>query len=229
MIEVQKLFLRVNNDLARKDKAGYTSSEEFNRNLEEAQSLLLAYYHKMFELDEATLDGAAPFIKEIMVPISNQHCEFPDDYRYKLEVGYVKSFNTNGPSCAPAGVDYDIIDGTHWNANEVKKTLNSAIRKPTIANGLFAYTFVNNKIKVFPRELIGNISLKYLIDPPEAIYATIDNAIEQTEDYDAVNSIDLIWNPQQQPELVNILLFFKGLEIRESLLINWVKLQKNMQ
>jgi hypothetical protein len=227
MIEVQKLFLRVNNDLARKDKAGYTSSDEFNRNLEEAQSLLLAYYHRMFELDEGTLDGAAPFIKELFIPIKDQYCEFPSDYRYKLEVGYVKAFNT--PNCSKSGSDFKIIDGAHWNANEVKKTLNSAIRNPTLENGLFAYTYVNNKIKVFPRGLIGNISLKYLIDPPLAVYATTDNQAEQTEDYDAANSIDLIWNPQQQPELVNIMLLFKGLEIRESLLLNWVKLQKNMQ
>ena len=229
MISVETIFLRVNNDLARKDKAGYSSDAEFNRNLEEAKSLLLAYYHNKFEEEQGTLDAAAPFIKEILIPINNQFCEFPPDYRYKLEAGYVFSTNQKDLDCEVGNPDYDIMDGNHLNANEVKKTLNSAIRNPTMDNGLFAYTFVNNKIKVFPRQLQGYISFKYLIDPPLAKYAVTINTTEDTQDFDALNSIDLIWNPQQQPDLVNLLLFFKGLEIRESLLINWVKLQNSTQ
>ena len=45
MINVQTLFNRVK-DLSRKDKAGYMSSEEFNRNLEEAQSLLMDWFYR---------------------------------------------------------------------------------------------------------------------------------------------------------------------------------------
>ena len=87
MINVQTLFNRVK-DLSRKDKAGYMSSEEFNRNLEEDQSLLMDWFYSSFEKNEKTLDSLAPFIKETTLSISNQFVSFPSDYRYKLEVGY---------------------------------------------------------------------------------------------------------------------------------------------
>ena len=225
-VSIRKLFLRVNNDLSRKDKAGYSSDEEFNRDVEECQTLLMEYHYNNFEENQGTLDALEPFIKEVLLPINNQFCEFPLDYRHKLEAGYVISTNQKDIDCKVGNPTQEPKDMRHLNANEVKKTLTSPIRNPTLKNGLFAYTFVNHKIKVFPKDLVGHISWKYLMDPPAGFYATTVNNVTEELDFDAAKSIDLEWNEQQQPELVDLLLFFKGLQIRESLLITWVK-QKN--
>ena len=145
MINVQTVFDRVK-DLSRKDKAGYLSSEEFNRNLGEAQSILMDWYFRRFEDNEKTLDSLAPFIKETNISISSQFATFPSDYRYKLEMGY--NFVLNG--CDGAAPSLDVKGMQHLKSGEVLKTLSSAIRKPYIdttkGKGKFAYTFVNNNI-----------------------------------------------------------------------------------
>ena len=198
------------------------SSEEFNRNLEEAQSLLMDWYYSSFEKNEKTLDSLAPFIKETTLSISNQFVSFPSDYRYKLEVGY--NYTTN--SCNGGEPSVDVKGMQHLKTGEVLKTLSSAIRKPYIntakGTGKFAYTFVNNKIKVFPKELVGSVYFKYISDPPAALYSTTIDATTQEEDYSSANSINLQWSEQDQTNLVDLLLFFKGIQIRESLLLQWV-------
>ena len=221
MVRVQTLFNRVR-DLSRKDKAGYSSAVEFNRDLAEVQDILMEYYYMMFEMNEMGLDSLSPFIVEKDLVIANQFCEFPNDYRYKLECGYVFSQNVNTKDCKVKNPILDYKEAQHLRSNEVLKTINSPIRKPKLGRK-YAYEFVNNKIKVYPRELVGYWHLKYIIDPPVATYAVTVNQATDEEDYDAQNSIDLIWNRQDQHNLVDLLLFFKGIEIRESLLLQWVQ------
>lgn len=230
MIPIQTLFERVR-DLSRKDKAGYMSSDEFNRDLLEAQTLLMDWYYKMFEKHQKGLDSLSPFIKELLLPINNQFVTFPIDYRYKLEMGYVYSKNVKNENCEVQNPELDYKNMQHLKANEVLSTTSSAIRKPKIdvstGSGKFAYTYVNNQIKVFPKELIGYVYLKYITDPPVATYATTVNTTTSEEDYDAINSVDLIWNEQDLPNLTNLMLLFKGIEVRETALIQWVNQQHN--
>lgn len=234
MINVRTLFQRLQ-DLSRKDKAGYMSDDEFNRDLSEVQTLLMDYHYQLFEKGQKGLDALSPFIKETYININSQFCDFPTDYRHKLEAGYVYTKNI----CCVDGCivakkpEVDIKDMQHLKEGEVLKTLSSAIRKPKIniatGEGKFAYTFVNNKIKVFPKELQGYLYLKYVSDPPLAFYATITNVTTQEQDYDAANSINLAWNEQEQPDLVKLMLYFKGIEVRESALIQWVNQSEQFQ
>lgn len=231
MISVETLFNRVK-DLSRKDKAGYTSSVEFNRDLAEAQSILMDYYYSMFEVNQKTLDCLSPFIKEVRLPISNQFVDFPDDYRYKLELAYAFAVNTKTEDCAIIpNPEITLFPMQHLKTGEVHRTLSSAIRRPFVdfvkGKGKFAYTYVNNKIKVFPKEIQGFVELRYITDPTEALYNTVVNTTTGEEDFVATTalanpSIDLVWNEQEQPNLVDILLFFKGIQIRESDLVSWV-------
>ena len=71
--------------------------------------------------------------------------------------------------------------------------------------------------------------LKYITDPPAGLYSTVINTTTQDEDYNALTSVDLIWNEQEQPELVKILLYFKGIEVRESAIIQWINKQTQYQ
>jgi len=244
MISVQKVFNRVR-DLSRKDKAGYMSSEEFNRDLSEAQTLLMDYYYKMFEQHQRALDSLEPFIKVTNLPILNQFCEFPTDYRHKLEAGYCFTKNSTkkaadcdianiGNNCIVGNPTVDVRGMQHLNSNEVLKTLSSSIRKPKInlekGTGKFAYELVNNKIKVYPKELNGFVQWKYIADPTEALYNTTLDIANQEEDFNPTDalinpSVDLAWNEQEQPQLVSLMLMFKGIEVRETALIQWVMQQ----
>jgi len=221
MISVQTVFERVK-DLSRKDKAGYTSAAEFNRNLAEAQTLLMDWYYKMFEANEKTLDSLAPFIKETSLLITNQFCAFPTDYRHKLEGGYNFTYN----NCDGVNPTTNTVGMQHLKTGEVMKTLSSAIRKPKIdvekQTGKFAYTFVNNMIKVYPKELTGSIYFKYITDPPVSLYNVTIDLVNQEEDYDPATSIDLQWGEQDQSNLVDLMLFFKGIQVREGDLLQWV-------
>ncbi len=114
----------------------------------------------------------------------------------------------------------------HLKTGEVMKTLSSAIRKPKIdvvkQTGKFAYTFVNNMIKVYPKELTGSIYFKYITDPPVSLYNVTIDLVNQEEDYDPATSIDLQWGEQDQTNLVDLMLFFKGIQVREGELLQWV-------
>lgn len=232
MINVRTLFERIR-DLSRKDKAGYMSADEFNRDLSEAQTLLMDYYYQLFEKSQKGLDCLAPFMKEVFVPIVGQFADFPADYRHKLELGYAYTANVHLDNCTPGTPTVDVKDMQHLKAGEVLKTTSSPIRKPKInvndGSGKLAYEFVNNKIKVYPKELNGYLQLKYLTDPPTAFYATVVNTTTQEEDYNPTASINLVWNEQEQPDLVKLMLYFKGIEVRESALIQWVNQSEQFQ
>ena len=46
--------------------------------------------------------------------------------------------------------------------------------------------------------------------------------VNQEEDYDPATSIDLQWGEQDQTNLVDLMLFFKGIQVREGELLQWV-------
>jgi hypothetical protein len=222
MISVQLVFERVQ-DLSRKDKAGYMSSEEFNRDLGQAQNILFRYFYQQFEDRQQIVDSLNPFHKTVNLPIANGFCEFPADYRHRTEVGYLFVEN---PLCGLEQPTVEPIPMPYLNANEVMETLVSAIRKPSKEKKRVYHTFINNKIEVHPYSLTGYIKFKYLAVPPTAIYATTLDLANDQENYDPLNSIDLIWNQQDTDNLVDLLLFFKGLEVRESALLEWVGMKK---
>ena len=223
MIDIDFIFERVQ-DLSRKDKAGYMSSVEFNRDFSQAQDILYEYYYEQFERNQEIVDSLNPFHKEVQLVISNGYCELPEDYRHRTEVGYLKVFNAN--ACGPNEPTISPYPMPYINANEERETLASAIRRPNIEKNRFYHTFINNKIRVLPTSLVGYIVIKYLATPPTAIYAvTLDVANDQ-ENFDPIKSINPIWNEQDAHHLVDLMLLFKGIEVRESALIEWVRLKQ---
>ena len=224
MINVQYIFEAVN-DLTRKNNAGYTSSEEFNRHLNQSQDILMRYYYKLFEEGQIIVDSLMPFLKQSNLIIgTNAQVAFPDDYRYRLEVGYLE---INNPDCGQTQPTITPTPCHYLAANEVMETLSSPIRKPDKNKGIYKHTFVNNVIQLYPLDLSGYIHFKYIRKPVQAKYATTIDTVNRIEVYDPINSIDLEWLEQDRDNIVDILLFMKGISLRESALINWVQ-QKNM-
>jgi hypothetical protein len=212
------LFDRVAS-LSKKDKAGYMSAQEFTDDVNQAQDLLYQFYYEQFEERQLIVDGLMPFLKEVTLPINSGYVDFPADYRHRIQIQYNKSFNEgchpNAPTVGPYPMDY-------INANEEAYNESSAIRKGSTTKNTYYHTFINQKIRVLPRNLLGTVELKYLIKPPAALYAVTIDVTNQEENFDAANSIDLIWNNQDANNLVDIILVFKSIQTRESALVEWV-------
>lgn len=227
MIEVELIFKSVQ-DLSRKDKSGYMNSEEFTRDLNRAQELLLSYYSEDYGRVGMLRDSLIPFLKEVLLPIDNGFADFPSDYRHRIEVGnvHVENVFTN---CSPAG---DPISKEYpcryLHPNEERLTISSPIRKPAISKNRYYHTFVNEKIKILPKEAKGSVAFKYIMNAPIAKYATVVNTSSMKEDFDPVNSINLVWQQQDINNIVDIMLLFKGIQVREGALISWLGQKKQL-
>lgn len=220
MISVKFIFDSVQ-DLAKKDNSGYTSSEEFNRHLAKVQDILMRYYYLLFEEKQIIVDSLNPFIKELRLQIGDKGIvQFPEDYRHRLEVG---NLEITKPDCGEVYPNITPRPCPHLAANEVMETLASPVRKPSRRRRVYYHTFVNNYIQLYPDDLTGYIHFKYLIDPPVATYATTFDTVNRIQVFDDTNSVDLIWNPQDRDNIVDLLLLFRGIAIRESALIQWVQ------
>lgn len=220
MVSVKFVFDRVA-DLSRKDKAGYMSADEFNRDLAQAQDVLMQYYYEQYENTQRIVDSLMPFVKAQNLLINAGWVDLPSDYRHRLEVGYIYSENSN--ECGGGEPLQDPYPMRYLNANEEMETMQSAIRKPSLAKKLFYHLFLNNRIKVLPSGLVGYIYFKYIQVPPEAIYGVTLDVVNDQQNYDPSTSINLIWNEQDAHHLVDIMLLFKGIAVRESALIEWLQ------
>lgn len=227
MISVQSIYKRVQ-DLSRKDKGGYMSKDEFNRDLNETQHVLMDYYYDRFAKQQYHVDSLAPFTKENHLLITNGFCDYPDDYRHRVEIAYAIIENVYNNDCTVSNPTQEEVSCRYLHPDEERLTITSAIRKPSLVKGRLYHTFVNNKIKVLPLTAKGYLVMKYISQPILARYETVVNPATDSEDYDISNSIDLAWNPQDEHNIVDIMLLFKGIQTRESALINWVIQKKQI-
>ena len=141
-------------DLTRKDHAGYTSKEEFNRLVANAQSDLFEYYIGVCQIDarakmalqwlivEATLTKALP-----------QYYNLPSTFRYPLNVGAVV---IESADCTPS---IDNYPSDEWSSDEDLLTLRSPIRKPSIEKRRFAHEFIGGQIKMWQKTSLGEFTL----------------------------------------------------------------------
>lgn len=217
---INTIYQRVNRDLAKKDMAGYSDNEEFNRNFHDAQGVLVEYYWAQKQTDKA-IDALNPFIKQVDINISSGFVVFPEDYRHTLDLGY----NYIISNCEGNIVNIIPMRFTH---NE-QQLIASTIRKPNLSKGRVAYCLVDNKIKTIPKDLTGTVNLKYLSNPIEAIRVVDINTAEDTEDFNEVDSINPLWRDAEEQNLIDLMLFFKGLQIRESAIVDWLQVKQQMK
>lgn len=228
MISVRDLFLRVQNDLARKDKAGYTSAEEFNRDLADAQNTLYAAYVRRFEETKQVADSLHNFMRSAILPIQYGRVPVPSDFRHSMEVSYYTVVNGE---CGGPPEEKRISMGKLLE-NEVVLTLSNHIRRPNLAKGrvYHSYTTTNGQpvINVWPRDLPGSVELRYLVAFPEARYGFTIDVANDNQDYDPATTINLDWQQQDFINFVDVLLLYKGIEIRDNQLLQMVGMLKQI-
>lgn len=204
----------MNEDLGKKNKSGYTSNEEFNRALNEAQLTLMSYYHHLFQATNHLADAIGPFVKTQDAVIWGQLITYPTDYRHLISVLVENSKNI--PGSEP---EIRQVTSTFVKSGEIDSYLSSYVLRPNLSKDIIYHSFENGRIKIWPK--VNSAKLRYLRTPAEAERVVTIDSVNDLEVYDSVNTTHLEWPAQEQPNFVDLLLLDQGLAVKESALIQW--------
>lgn len=218
MIPINRPFERVK-DLAKKDASGYTDPDEYNRHIRDAQNILMSYYISILEETQDIPESLSPFITRAVSIVNGGAATRPSDLRYYLEVYAAVPVTTDCETSLP------YKQAAYAGSREVGRRETSAIRQPTISDPTFYYE--GNTIRLLP-ETITHAKIRYIRHAVDAVYGYTEDEETDTIVFDSSKSIDLEWLAQDEHNIVDILLFLKGLETRDTALIQWVAGKKQM-
>ena len=225
----QYIYERVS-DLIQKQQAGYMASSSFNRDIEAANLVLFEYYFVQYELTKKIANAMTPFLLE--VPIASigttnfsSIFDYPTDLFHETELKFEKTLNKD------CGNEVSIVPIDYLQDNEEAYTLSSPIRKPNLDKNIIRWNRKNNKIHVYPKE-VKSIYIKYLKKPRTPFYGTtiplIPNPFQDIETYDPLTSVDFEWDLQEAENIVDLILLYQGMQLRETAIIQFAKAkQKN--
>ena len=219
MISIEDIYVRVK-ELSSKDFSGYMSSDEFNNDIRNVQDILMTYYVELYEKDNVISEAIEPFVVSKILMLNDSKVDLPSDYRYKISVGYITSTTQKGGTKFYAPVLY-VKEAVEF------MTRTSPIRKSDISKGRGKFTITGNEIIVLEDGLRGKLGFKYIKTPPQALRGYIVNQTTQQEDYDPSTSTDLVWPSQEETNIIDLMLLMKGIQVRETALINWAVQKKN--
>ena len=217
MIPVRRIFLRVN-ELSRKDRGGYVDVENFNRNLNDVQDVLLNYYFKMYETSKEVSDAISPFVVSTVLNVRGGRVAKPSNYRNCLSIRDTKAVLVGRITRWEDGHDFE-----QMNVDETSWTLDSPIRKPSSNHRTWRYEMRDDVFLLHPKSF-EKVKLVYLKNPPDAIYAVRVNPNLDEPIYDPDNSVDLIWSESEEQNILDLMLYFRGIETRDSELIQFANI-----
>lgn len=217
MIDINLLYQRVNVDIARLNKSGYDSNEEFNRNVNHAQIVIMNYYHRIYESEQHVSDAVVPFKKEVILTVSSGQATLPTDFRHRLSIWH--DYVING-ECKGEVAKSRKVPMPSLRSNQRSHMLSGGIYEPSLKRGVAYHELFDGYAKVFPAST-PSISLVYLRKPEDALRATTLNEVTEQMDYDASNSVHLEWPEQELGNFVSLLMFFKGISVKETALIQF--------
>lgn len=219
MINVEQIYQSLR-DLSTKGKGGYSDTDEFNKNSKRAELLLWQYYFSIFEATRRVPEAMLPFMTESALGLdTNGAFDLPTDFGHMLNVQYgtVK----NGATCG----DDPVVSNNpvyYLQKSELTVTLSSLVRGPSLAKKQFYYSFSpSKKAQVYPVKMTGQVAIQYLRLPNFAIRAFTLDTTNDEQVYNAGASVQYEWQTQEENNLVDILLMFQGVIIRDNALIQW--------
>ena len=224
MINIDTIKTRYSKDLMLKGKGGYVSGEEFNRAIRDAQFHAFEFLSEKRKEDRRKADALAPFVTEATINIVSGYCALPADYAHK-EDWYIEVQDLN---CVGNNEVYNKYEIDELKMGEYSNLLNSPIRRPSLTTNKYAAEIVGDNIKVYPSDAKDRIYLKYLKNPPAAVWgSTVDSGNDQ-ENYDSGSSTNLEWRETEFNMLLDILLYLKGIQVRDSEIINWMSAKNSI-
>ncbi len=220
MISVEHIYQSLK-DLSTKGKGGYTDSVEFNRNSQRAELLLWQYYFSIYEAGRRVPEAMAPFIKVDTLQLTAGAFTLPASWGHTLNVHHISTLS--GVECGDAPVQTGKL-ARYLQKHELHMTLESPIR----GKGTF-YSFTEDrKVQMYPETLTGQAKIEYLRYPTFAVRAFTLDVPNQEQNPDSVNSVDYEWQPQDENNLIDILLLFHGLINRDTHLMQWAQTHQSI-
>lgn len=220
MISMDRLFLRVNNDLSKLNKSGYTSNDEFNRDVNQAQSVIMNYYHQLYEQTKHISDAVLPFKKEAAIAATNGRGDLPSDCRHVLTVHtvYTKS------GCGTEVAIQKVVPMTRIKSGQGGIIRSGGIYEADLSLGIAWHDLLPGTLILYP-ESVKSATVTYLKNPVDGQRAVTPSG--DTDVYDAANTTDLEWPDQEVGNFVNLLLYYKGISVKETALISFAQGQAN--
>jgi len=216
-------------DLIQKQQAGYMASSSFNRDIEAANLVLFEYYFVQYELTKKIANAMTPFLVEesinnIGTTNFSSIFNYPTELFHETELKFEKTVNKD------CGNEVSIVPIDYLQDNEEAYTLSSPIRKPNLDKNIIRWNRKNNQIHVYPKE-VKSIYIKYLKKPRTPFYGTTiitTSPDRDFEEFDPATSVDFEWDLQEAENIVDLILLYQGMQLRETAIIQFAKAkQKN--
>lgn len=229
-VDIQKVFL-TSQDLSLKNQGGYYSNDEFNRGAQLANEWLFSFWAARYAESSEMPEAMRVFIKQQVLPppISTGALAgavpLPADYRFMLEVGLRETVNS---SC---GEEPKIRDTPcrfrldHQNLASRRSTLRSG----NLALGRAYYSFVGTNIVVDPVQGFHSVIVQYFRTPAAPVRQVTLDSVNKIETYNPTGTIHFEWPEIEFDNLVDLILFQKSIQIRDSDLMTWVMARKQAQ
>lgn len=216
--EIYRMLVR----RTRKGNGGYTSGDDFTRDINESQVELFEFFHWVFEEHQQIVDHLQPFIiKDRLLTISDKGMGlFPDNYGHKLSVGHVYIENPEECGEEHAPLPYPVW---YLKAHEVDPILNSSTARPSMEKKRFYHAFENDGIQFYPEDLKA-FTLTYLRYPKD-VKATFNLSNANGEDIQTLdpNSGELEWNWATFPWFEYLMLLRSGADLKEKTLFEFAQ------
>lgn len=223
MIAINEVFQDCKRLLS-KDKAGYFSTEEFNRFSILAEQMLFRFYMKHFEEHGHIADAMYPFNKVAVLGLdSEKRFAIPSDFARRNALWYKKMTSVPGGEPTVEKVKIQYLE-----KEELQDTLDSAVRGPNLAKNRLYYSFVGGKAQVWP-SIPGPVEFDYLKNPTYGVRGYTVNVDTDEEDYDSTTTTNYEWLENDRQNLVSLILMQYGIVLRESEVIQYAKMQESDQ
>ena len=185
------------------DRAGYNSNVEFNRALRSAENTLLAFNLKRFGSPDPMVDAALrPFIVE-------KKYFTPADIKLPADLHTILRLQEDGQMAPIYPIRVDAA------ASTLQSPIRSKVRSYYIANG---------EAILVPSASGVVVTLSYIRHPKYGSRAVTVGA-EDVEVYDQNGSVDLEWDQVFEEDLLSLLLFIKGIEVKNNELVQFARAQ----
>ena len=222
MIEINKLYDTVTKYLVLKGKGGYGTNAQFNDDVRRCQTMLQNYYINRYAESSIIEESLSTFIQRQTIVLTSDIMPKPVTFRHKISAKYQYTIN-NADFSNSSLQEFPLIE---LRANEWDATHNSVIRGANKEKERGYYRIVGDEMQFSFNK--GTVIMTFITKPPTAVRQVTLDVATDNENFNGVGTINLAWNESDENNLIDIMLWFKGIQIRESEIMNWVVSSKQL-
>lgn len=205
-MQIQQIYLAVEQRAFGHDRLGFSSNEDFNRDFATAQRLLFDYCIRTANRDSARTQLLAPFKRSGIFMVADDGSIPMPAHRIVVEVT-----NLSGDR------------GSHVGDGSFRTQSASFIRGSRSRCHRINWEAFGTGIRISGISAGKSVKVEYLIDPPAASRGVQYDTVSYQELYDPNTTIEPIWPQAAQEDLIQILLALRGLDMESSDLIQFVR------